>query len=114
MGADVIFIEPEPSNYSMLVRNLQLNDCKSFKALNVATGENEGIGFPYAWRDLCARLSPSLKRQIIRMLSEPYIEFVSFPFSKLRHLCRFEKGGYCKKIRAVCEAKKCPKIPKEQ
>jgi predicted ArsR family transcriptional regulator len=59
-------------------------------------------------------LSPSLKRQIIHMLSEPYIEFVSLPFSKLRHLCRFEKGGYCKKIRAVCEAKKCPEIPKEQ
>jgi predicted ArsR family transcriptional regulator len=59
-------------------------------------------------------LSPSLKHQIIRMLSEPYIEFVSLPFSKLRLLCRFEKGGYCKKIRAVCEAKKCPEIPKEQ
>ena len=59
-------------------------------------------------------LSPSLKRQITRILSEPYIEFVSLPFSKLKHLCRFEKGGYCKKIRAVCEAQKCPEIPKEQ
>ena len=59
-------------------------------------------------------LSPSLKRQIIHMLSEPYVEFVSLPFSKLKHLCRFEKGGYCKNIRAVCEAKKCPEIPKEQ
>ena len=59
-------------------------------------------------------LSPSLKRQIIRMLSEPYMEFVSLPFSKLRHLCRFEKGGYCKKIRAVCEAQNCPQILKEQ
>jgi predicted ArsR family transcriptional regulator len=57
-------------------------------------------------------LSPSLKRQIIRMLSEPYIEFVSLPFRKLRHLCRFEKGGYCKKIRAVCEAKNAPKSQK--
>ena len=56
---------------------------------------------------------PSLKRQIIHMLSEPYIEFVSLPFSKLKHLCRFEKGGYCKKIRAVCEAQKCPEIPKK-
>ena len=59
-------------------------------------------------------LSPSLRHQIVRMLSEPYMEFVSLPFSKLRHLCRFEKGGYCKKIRAVCEAKKCPEIPKEE
>jgi len=58
-------------------------------------------------------LSPSLKRQIIHMLSEPYVEFVSLPFSKLKHLCRFEKGGYCKKIRAVCEAQNCPQILKE-
>ncbi len=59
-------------------------------------------------------ISPFLKRQIIRMLSEPYIEFVSLPFSRLRHLCRFEKGGYCKKIRGFCEAQKCPEIPKEE
>jgi len=58
-------------------------------------------------------VSPSLKRQIIRMLSEPYMEFVSLPFSRLRHLCRFEKGGYCKKIRAVCEAQNAPKSKKE-
>jgi len=58
-------------------------------------------------------LSPSLKRQITHMLSEPYVEFVSLPFSKLKHLCRFEKGGYCKKIRAVCEAQNCPQILKE-
>ena len=59
-------------------------------------------------------LSPFLRRQIILMLSEPYTEFVSIPFSRLRHLCRFEKGGYCKKIRAVWEAQKCPEIPKEE
>ncbi|MEM3551421.1 MAG: Lrp/AsnC family transcriptional regulator, partial [Candidatus Bathyarchaeia archaeon] len=38
-------------------------------------------------------LSPTLKRQITHILSEPYIEFVSLPFSKHKHLCRFEKGG---------------------
>ena len=59
-------------------------------------------------------LSPTIKRSIIRILSEPYLEFVSLPFSKLKHLCRFEKGGYCKKIRGFCEAQKCPEIPKEQ
>jgi len=58
-------------------------------------------------------LSPSLKRQIIHMLPEPYIEFVSLPFSKLKHLRRFEKGGYCKKIRAACEAKNAPKSQKD-
>jgi len=57
-------------------------------------------------------LSPTVKRNIIRILSESYTEFVSIPFSKLKHLCRFEKGGYCKKIRGACEPQKCPEIPK--
>jgi hypothetical protein len=43
------------------------------------------------------------------MLSEPCIEFVSLSISKLKHDWRFERGGYCKKIRAVCEAKNAPK-----
>ena len=58
-------------------------------------------------------ISPSLKRQIIHTLSEPYVEFVSLPFSKLKHLCRFEKGGYCKKIREFCEAQNAPKSQKK-
>jgi hypothetical protein len=45
---------------------------------------------------------------------KPYIEFVSLPFSKLKHFCRFNKGGCCKKIRGFCEAQKCPEIPKEK
>jgi len=27
----------------------------------------------------------------------------------LRHLCRFEKGGYCKKVKRKCEAQNCTK-----
>jgi len=55
------------------------------------------------------RLIPPLKYQIICMLSEPCIEFVSLSISKLKHDWRFERGGCCKKIRAVCEAKNAPK-----
>jgi len=44
--------------------------------------------------------------------SEPSTEVVSLPFSRLRHLCRFEKGGYCKKIRGACKPQKLPPNPK--
>jgi hypothetical protein len=43
-------------------------------------------------------------------LSDPFTEVVSITFSRLRHLCRFEKGGYCKKIKKRCEAQSCPQI----
>ncbi|HIE18096.1 TPA: ArsR family transcriptional regulator [Candidatus Bathyarchaeota archaeon] len=29
-------------------------------------------------------------------------------FKKLRHLCRFEKGRWCKKIKKKCTPKNCP------
>jgi len=57
-------------------------------------------------------LPPRIRRHISLILSEPSTEVVSLPFSKLTHLCRFEKGGYCKKIRGTCEPQKCPEIPK--
>ena len=55
-----------------------------------------------------------LKRQVILSLEDPYIRLVTLPFSRLKHLCRFEKGGYCKKIKGRCEPQNCPQIPKGQ
>jgi hypothetical protein len=43
-------------------------------------------------------------------LSDPFTEVVSITFSRLRHLCSFEKGGYCKNIKKRCEAQSCPQI----
>ena len=59
-------------------------------------------------------LPPKLKRHIFLILSEPFTEVVSLPFSRLRHLCRFEKGGYCKKIKGACKAQNCPETPKKE
>ena len=59
-------------------------------------------------------LPPRLKRQIPLILSEPFAEVVSLAFSRLRHLCRFEKGGYRKKIKGACKTKNCPEIPKQE
>ena len=50
-------------------------------------------------------LSPRARQQVSAALSDPSITIVALPFSRLRHLCRFEKGGYCKNIRL--EAQNC-------
>ncbi|MGB9659945.1 MAG: helix-turn-helix domain-containing protein [Nitrososphaerales archaeon] len=39
-------------------------------------------------------------------------DIVSLTFKKLRHVCRFEKGGWCKEIKSSCAAKNCPLIIK--
>ena len=53
-----------------------------------------------------------VRHQVSAALSDPFIEIVSLPFSRLKHLCRFEKGGYCKQARKGCEAQNCPQIKK--
>jgi len=59
-------------------------------------------------------LSPKVNRQQVSTGSGAFAETVTLNFSRLRHLCRFEKGGYCKQIRKRCEAQKCPQILKRQ
>jgi hypothetical protein len=59
-------------------------------------------------------IPPKVQQQVSIALSDPSIEIVSLPFSRLKHLCRFEKGGYCKKIKNRCEAQNCPQIPKKK
>ena len=57
-------------------------------------------------------LPPRARRQVSAALSDPSITLVTLPFSRIRHLCRFEKGGYCKQRRSSCEAGSCPQIPR--
>jgi len=35
-------------------------------------------------------------------------DIVSLAFQKLKHACRFEKGGWCKELRGKCDPEKCP------
>jgi hypothetical protein len=57
-------------------------------------------------------LSSKVRQQVSAALSDPSITIVTLPFSRIKHLCRFEKGGYCKQLRNSCEARTCPQIPK--
>jgi predicted ArsR family transcriptional regulator len=40
------------------------------------------------------------------------IEIVSLTFQKLKHACRFEKGGWCRESRKTCSSENCPLIVK--
>ena len=51
-------------------------------------------------------------KQVSLALQDPHIELVALPFSRLRHVCRFEKGGHCKETRKECAPQICPQIRK--
>jgi predicted ArsR family transcriptional regulator len=51
-------------------------------------------------------------KQINATLKDPQVELVAIAFSRLRHVCRFEKGGYCKETRKDCAIQICPQILK--
>ena len=59
-------------------------------------------------------LPPKMRHQVDLIITEPTITIVSLAFQKLRHLCRFEKGGYCKKIRNKCAPQNCLQILKNE
>jgi predicted ArsR family transcriptional regulator len=52
------------------------------------------------------------KKQVSLALQDPRVELVALPFSRLRHVCRFEKGGHCKETRRECVPQTCPQIRK--
>lgn len=57
-------------------------------------------------------LSRDIDGRTLSALLDPYKGLVVPPFEKLQHLCRHEKGGYCKEIRGRCGAQNCPQIVK--
>jgi len=46
----------------------------------------------------------------LHMIPNPSTGVVSLSFSRLSQVCRFEKGGFCKKVRGQCNARDCPQI----
>jgi predicted ArsR family transcriptional regulator len=51
-------------------------------------------------------------KQVNAALEDPQVELVAIAFSRLRHVCRFEKGGYCKETKKDCAPQICPQIRK--
>jgi predicted ArsR family transcriptional regulator len=57
-------------------------------------------------------VQPRAAKQVAATLEDPLIDMVTMPFSRLRHVCRFEKGGYCKEKKTFCSPQNCPQIKK--
>jgi predicted ArsR family transcriptional regulator len=58
------------------------------------------------------QVQPKTAKHVAATLQDPFIELVTMPFSRLRHVCRFEKGGYCKEKKTFCSPQNCPQIKK--
>jgi predicted ArsR family transcriptional regulator len=51
-------------------------------------------------------------KQVTAALQNPYETLITLQFTRLRHLCRFEKGGYCKEAKKNCAPQNCPQTRK--
>ena len=51
-------------------------------------------------------------KQVTVAHQDPHVELMGLPFSRLRHVCRFEKGGYCKETKKNCAPQNCPQTRK--
>jgi hypothetical protein len=58
------------------------------------------------------RVPSAAAKQVKVALEYPYEALVTLQFSRLRHVCRFEKGGYCKEARKNCGPQICPQTRK--
>jgi predicted ArsR family transcriptional regulator len=55
---------------------------------------------------------PTATKQVTAALQNPYGTLVTLQFTRLKHVCRFEKGGYCKETKKNCAPQICPQIRK--
>lgn len=57
-------------------------------------------------------VSSMAAKHVAAALEDPSMGLVTMPFNRLRHVCRFEKGGYCKEKKTSCSPQNCPQIRK--
>ena len=55
-------------------------------------------------------IASKTSKQVTAAIGDPTVELVALPFSRLTHVCRFEKGGYCKETKRDCEPQICTQI----
>ena len=109
----------EPRVFTQLLNQVGL----SHNALRQHLGRLEARGFVVEDKTisnglegpkLAYHVPPRVRQQVSVALSDPSMEIVSPPFRRLRHPCRFEKGGYCKEAKKDCNSENCPQTPKNK
>jgi predicted ArsR family transcriptional regulator len=67
---------------------------------------SKGFGRPkYVYRVLSKTV-----KQVDAALENPNVELVTMPFSRVRHICRFEKDSWCKEKKTPCSPQVGPQI----
>jgi hypothetical protein len=61
-------------------------------------------------RPIFAYILSSGGRRAALMVRSGVEGVVALPFFGLAQVCRFEKGGFCKRVRSGCEPQDCPQI----
>jgi len=51
-------------------------------------------------------------KQVAAAPEDPGVELAAMPFGRVRHVCRFEKGGWCKEKKVFCSPQICPQMRK--
>ena len=91
--------------YSHNTLRLHLDKLAEERVISKDKLPSEGRGRPtYTYSAAQSSRRPSMAR-----LNES-TGVVSLSFDKLSQICRFEKGGFCKKVRGECYASDCPQI----
>ena len=97
----------EKVNFSHNTLRLRLDKLVDQRLINREKIPREARGRPtYVYS-----VNPAGRRASV-MLRSGVDGVVVLPFSVLGKFCRFEKGGFCKRVRVDCEAQICPKIGK--
>jgi len=59
-------------------------------------------------------LPPEIRNQVTLTITKPYTTIVSLTFQRLKHLCRFEKGGILQENEEKMRSPKLPPNPKRK
>ena len=88
--------------HSTLQQHLHLLAARGLVAKEKMASNNQGRPkFTY-------RVPSTATKQLTAALQNPHEPLVTLQFSRLRHLCRFEKGGYCKEAKKELQTSKLP------
>ena len=83
-------------NFSQNTLRLHLGHLVDMDLIVKEKMPSKGLGRPKFMYSIPSKV----RRQLSHLLSEDYVEIIHLTFNRLRSICKYEKGGYCKKIKA--------------
>ena len=138
ISADEALKKVERQTYDVIISDYKMPDKNGLDLLRVlcirgnttpfilfTIKDNEGIADKVsnlgAFRYFCksgnpetvySELTAYIDETVKDRIRKPHTEFVTLPFTLLKHICKFEKGSYCELTKSNCSSKECPEIQK--